>query len=485
MGNFSVRKWLAVPQEDWHDMQIQKKRKHAQLASLVASIAAAMFANSVNAGGFEPIQRLGRHCGFGWGDGYHACKDSGFRPGADLPPRSYHKQFFNARAFGASCAPGSACAATSFYDQFDAAANLRPRGYGAGGYGVGGCDSGSCDSSGWAAADYSRSRTYVVADSHSRHSHCDSASCDDPSCDGLGCDRGAVSDTTAPHHNAAGQAWVPTDTSPPSHSSVMSTAPTQPSYAAPGVTAPPTAATPTAAAPPAEITSSQIAPSPSAASAASSATARSNEDADDVVVSPSDRKLVLPEQGFSEDEPTALESNEPLPAPVDRPSVESIPAPQPDAAPNSDALPQRIENPPIPETLGPLDAKIEPNENLPEGWTEKPVSRNPFIEQESTRRVKMPATLDLIPEAAGDEDDDLLLFESAQVNPPPARVAEAIPPSRNSISTYPDWALPAPADLQVPAELSQPASLGLNGPDSPTLKRPTRIPSSLFITQPE
>ncbi len=35
------------------------------------------------------LQQLGRACGVGWGDGYHACRCSGFRPGADLPPEPY------------------------------------------------------------------------------------------------------------------------------------------------------------------------------------------------------------------------------------------------------------------------------------------------------------------------------------------------------------------------------------------------------------
>ncbi|MCS7468341.1 hypothetical protein NZK35_16945 [Stieleria sp. ICT_E10.1] len=39
------------------------------------------------------MQRLGRLLGVGWGDGYHVCRDSGFRPGADLPPHGYPDQF--------------------------------------------------------------------------------------------------------------------------------------------------------------------------------------------------------------------------------------------------------------------------------------------------------------------------------------------------------------------------------------------------------
>ena len=36
-----------------------------------------------------PIQKVARAIGIGWGDGYHACKDGGCRPGADLPPSSF------------------------------------------------------------------------------------------------------------------------------------------------------------------------------------------------------------------------------------------------------------------------------------------------------------------------------------------------------------------------------------------------------------
>ncbi|WP_197169047.1 hypothetical protein [Novipirellula galeiformis] len=60
------------------------------------TIFAAMFAVCVlgGAGTAEadvpnPLQQFGRMVGAGWGDGYHACKCSGFRPLADLPPRPY------------------------------------------------------------------------------------------------------------------------------------------------------------------------------------------------------------------------------------------------------------------------------------------------------------------------------------------------------------------------------------------------------------
>ena len=60
---------------------------------VVAAIASACFLvgamDQVSAEITAPLHRLGRACGFGWGDGYHACRCSGIRPGADLPPRSY------------------------------------------------------------------------------------------------------------------------------------------------------------------------------------------------------------------------------------------------------------------------------------------------------------------------------------------------------------------------------------------------------------
>lgn len=42
------------------------------------------------------MQRLGRLLGVGWGDGYHVCRDGGFRPGADLPSHGYPDQFGHA-----------------------------------------------------------------------------------------------------------------------------------------------------------------------------------------------------------------------------------------------------------------------------------------------------------------------------------------------------------------------------------------------------
>ena len=45
--------------------------------------------NNANAGFPEVVERGGRFCGYGYGDGYHACHSSGMRPLANLPPRTY------------------------------------------------------------------------------------------------------------------------------------------------------------------------------------------------------------------------------------------------------------------------------------------------------------------------------------------------------------------------------------------------------------
>lgn len=50
----------------------------------------ALIPTTVSVGGFpEAIERGGRFCGRGYGDGYHACYSSGMRPLANLPPRTF------------------------------------------------------------------------------------------------------------------------------------------------------------------------------------------------------------------------------------------------------------------------------------------------------------------------------------------------------------------------------------------------------------
>ena len=63
------------------------------------AISGAIAATVIGCGSFafadtpQPVQRLGRLVGAGWGDGYHACDSSGIRPCADLPPKSYYQRF--------------------------------------------------------------------------------------------------------------------------------------------------------------------------------------------------------------------------------------------------------------------------------------------------------------------------------------------------------------------------------------------------------
>tara|TARA_R110002049_G_scaffold305056_3_gene501110 strand:- start:68724 stop:69962 length:1239 start_codon:yes stop_codon:yes gene_type:complete len=81
----------------------------------------------------EPLQRLGRFVGAGWGDGYHACESSGFRPVSNLPPRSFYQQFGNTNGCqGGTCAgeKGCATAIAAFYSH------------------SGDCDGNSCDQNG-------------------------------------------------------------------------------------------------------------------------------------------------------------------------------------------------------------------------------------------------------------------------------------------------------------------------------------------------
>lgn len=99
------------------------------IAALLAACLAGFTSSAVAAGGIEPIQRLGRCLGVGWGDGYHACASSGCRPGADLPPRSYASQFNNQQLAG-SIVSGKIVSGCTFYDAFDAAGHCQCRGAG-------------------------------------------------------------------------------------------------------------------------------------------------------------------------------------------------------------------------------------------------------------------------------------------------------------------------------------------------------------------
>ena len=95
------------------------KKNRIWLRAVIISSALVGAASSTDTHAREPIQRLGRNFGFGWGDGYHACADSGLRVGADLPPRSF------ADAHGARLHhqhPFTAMGhqhGSTFYDRFD------------------------------------------------------------------------------------------------------------------------------------------------------------------------------------------------------------------------------------------------------------------------------------------------------------------------------------------------------------------------------
>lgn len=92
-----------------HEARIMT-RKHWPAASKTVLLAT-LFGGSlcgaaatVFAGNPVSVDRVGRIFGFGWGDGYHACRDSGCRPGADLPPQGYADQF-NSRKACSGCGP--------------------------------------------------------------------------------------------------------------------------------------------------------------------------------------------------------------------------------------------------------------------------------------------------------------------------------------------------------------------------------------------
>ncbi len=111
--------------------------------------------NLADGGEVQPIERLGRWSGVGWGDGYHACEKSPERIGADLPPRSYHATFGDRAtpACGTVLSHRTNRQAT-YYDRFDAA----------------------------------------------NQASCDASSCDAPSCDAVGYDHPASTDGFSEYH---------------------------------------------------------------------------------------------------------------------------------------------------------------------------------------------------------------------------------------------------------------------------------------------
>ncbi|WP_146520649.1 hypothetical protein [Stieleria varia] len=71
----------------------RRKRLAIGLLTAASMIPGVLAAGSLTAAEPGPMgammDRVGRFWGFGWGDGYNACRDGGCQPGADLPPTSY------------------------------------------------------------------------------------------------------------------------------------------------------------------------------------------------------------------------------------------------------------------------------------------------------------------------------------------------------------------------------------------------------------
>jgi hypothetical protein len=99
----------------------------------------------------HPVERLGRLYGVCWGDGYHACRSSGFHPLADLPP--VDRKAVKAVSHHFPIVPRHQRGAT-FYDRFDATNRSR---FQPGECDSPGCDSGGCDSGSYSDDSYSRS----------------------------------------------------------------------------------------------------------------------------------------------------------------------------------------------------------------------------------------------------------------------------------------------------------------------------------------
>lgn len=93
------------------------KRNRAWLRIAVISATLASTASPIAMVAGEPVQRLGRTWGVGWGDGYHACNDSGLRLLDDLPPRSYSVSQRHRHAHGVGMRHSTGA---TYYDHFDA-----------------------------------------------------------------------------------------------------------------------------------------------------------------------------------------------------------------------------------------------------------------------------------------------------------------------------------------------------------------------------
>jgi len=144
--------WIGPPkavclmcQGRWFTVMSASKRMQRWL---VATLAASSLAGGPQAWADtpEPIQRLGRFFGAGWGDGYHACETSGFRPLANLPPASFYQRD-GKHHWGAGSHPiggaGLESAIGKFYGEFGSCGSS-----GCDAHGYGSCDALACDSLG-------------------------------------------------------------------------------------------------------------------------------------------------------------------------------------------------------------------------------------------------------------------------------------------------------------------------------------------------
>ncbi len=147
-----------------------KLRKTLIATTFVASTL--VYAPTGEAGGIEPVQRLGRLLGVGWGDGYHSCADSGFRPGANMPPRSYHKQFNHQPSCGGFGLNGTVDGHT-FYDHFDSASRCQS------------CRGAGCQRCGTARQEMQGGYHSNGAASRTSQSYRAASSCQDGGCDSI------------------------------------------------------------------------------------------------------------------------------------------------------------------------------------------------------------------------------------------------------------------------------------------------------------
>ncbi|WP_145171422.1 hypothetical protein [Rubripirellula lacrimiformis] len=102
----------------------------------------ASWAGLVHADQPRPIQQFGRWSGAGWGDGYHACKESSGCLTADLPPGSFATTFGDHQNHGCADGCGPILNPRTLYDRFDAGQAVHCDSV------ASGCDAATCDAIG-------------------------------------------------------------------------------------------------------------------------------------------------------------------------------------------------------------------------------------------------------------------------------------------------------------------------------------------------